>query len=160
MTTWNEISRHAPDLAAKVEQRFADTGLGYLATLRVNGFPRVSGLEPLFAGGELWLGVMLDSQKARDLLRDPRFALHSANIDKEVVAGDARVTGRAVVAGDETVEQFRVAFAAATGNEPPPGAFHLFRADVVELMFVQPAGDHLVIESVRAGEAPNRIERY
>lgn len=160
MTSWNDISRQAPDLAVKVEQRFAATGLGYLATLRADGFPRISGIEPLFAGGELWLGMMWGSLKARDLARNPRFALQSANIDKQVTAGDARITGLAVVAGDDTVEQFRRAFAEATGADPPPGQFHLFFADVVELSFVQPAVDHLVIESVKVGEAPKRVERF
>jgi len=159
MTTWDDISQDAPELAAKVRHRFEDTGLGYVATLRKDGSPRISGVEPLFAAGELWLGMMWGSRKAVDLQRDPRFALQSANVDKQVAAGDARVTGRAIEAHADEIERFRALFAAATGNEPPPGAFHLFRADVTELSFVQPAGDHLVIESVRAGRAPQRIER-
>lgn len=159
MTSWNDISNDAPALAAKVRERFEATGLGYLATQRSTGFPRISGLEPLFAAGELWLAMMLDSRKAQDLHRDPRFALHAANIDKEVTAGDARVTGRAIEVGPDELPAFRANFAEVTGIEPPPGPFHLFRVDVVELLFLQPAGNHLVIESVKAGQAPKRIER-
>jgi hypothetical protein len=43
-----------------------------LGTLRPDGSPRVSPVEPYFAGGELVLGVMAWSGKARDLRRDPR----------------------------------------------------------------------------------------
>jgi hypothetical protein len=160
MTNWNDIARAAPELAAKVQARFEATGLGYLATLRPNGFPRISGLEPLFADGELWLGMMPDSLKAKDLRRDPRFALQSANIDKQVAEGDARITATAIKTAPDELEPFRRMFAEANGQEPPPGPFHLFRADIVELTFLVPAGDHLVIESVKAGSRPKRIDRY
>lgn len=159
MTNWNDITVTAPELASKVRARFEATGLGYLATLRPNGFPRISGLEPLFAEGELWLGMMPDSLKAKDLRRDPRFALQSANTDKQVAGGDARITAMAVETAPDELERFRKLFAAANGVEPPPGSFHLFRADIVELTFLMPAGDHLVIESMRAGGLPKRVER-
>ena len=158
MTTWDEISASAPELAGNVRTRFEATGLGFIATLRKDGSPRISGIEPLFADGQLWLGMMDGSLKAHDLQRDPRFALHSASEDKQVMNGDAKVSGRAVEAAD-AVESFRKLFAAHTGYEPPPGPFHLFTVDVTELSFLQPGGDHLVIESVVAGGLPKRIER-
>ncbi len=99
MTTWDEITAAAPELAAKVRARFEATGLGFIATLRKDGSPRISGIEPLFAEGELWLGMMDGSLKAHDLLRDPRLALHSASEDKQVTNGDAKVTGRAAPRG-------------------------------------------------------------
>ncbi len=102
MTTWDEIAADAPALAAKVRARFEATGLAFIATLRKDGSPRISGIEPLFAAGELWLGMMDDSLKAHDLLRDPRLALHSASEDKQVANGDAKLTGRAVPAGTTT----------------------------------------------------------
>jgi hypothetical protein len=160
MTTWDEITADAPDLAAKVQARFEATGLGFIATVRKDGSPRISGIEPLFADGQLWLGMMDGSLKARDLLRDPRFALHSASVDKQVADGDAKVNGRALLASAETTEAFRKLFAAHNGAEPPPGPFHLFTADVTEMSFLLPAGDHLVIESVAAGSEPKRVDRY
>jgi hypothetical protein len=159
MTTWDEISNDAPELAAKVQARFQATGLGFIATLRKDGSPRISGIEPLFADGQLWLGMMDDSLKAHDLLRDPRFALHSASVDKQVTDGDAKLGGRAVAVDPDAIDPFRKVFAAHTGYEPPPGPFHLFTADVTEMSFLAPAGDHLVIESVVAGGQPKRIER-
>ena len=95
MASWEEVTAAAGGLADDVRARFEATGLGLLATLRKDGSPRISGIEPSFAVGEVWLGMMDGSLKALDLRRDPRLALHSATVDKEVKDGDARVTGRA-----------------------------------------------------------------
>src|SRR4051812_49049254 len=84
MATWTDIEADAPELAATVRARFEAHGMGLLATLRRDGSPRISGIEPLFALGELWMGMMPGSRKAADVVRDPRFALHSATTDKDV----------------------------------------------------------------------------
>src|ERR687886_3125309 len=105
MAAWKDVASSAPELAALVRARFEATGLGLLATLRRDGSPRISGIEPLFTDDELWLGMMPESRKADDLLRDPRFALHSATEDKQVTHGDARLSGRAVLVEDQaTIE--------------------------------------------------------
>src|SRR2546422_1025320 len=96
MTSWKDAVAEAPELAEKVRARFETTGLGYLASLRKDGSPRISGLEPLFWDDHIWLGMMPDSMKQADVERDPRFSLHAANIDKQIVDGDARVSGRVV----------------------------------------------------------------
>src|ERR671935_3336335 len=101
MAAWRDVASAAPELAALVRARFEATGLGLLATLRRDGSPRISGIEPLFTADDLWLGMMPGSRKAADLLRDPRFALHSATTDKQVTHGDAKINGRAVVVEDE-----------------------------------------------------------
>ena len=150
----------SPDLAAAVQQRFEAHGLAIMASLRRDGSPRISGIEFLFAGGRLWLGMMPNSLKAKDLLRDPRIALHNATVDKDVAAGDAKIAGKAVVvADDETFAAYRAAFEEHAGYPPPPGDFHLFAIDVEEISMLRPAGDHLVIEWWRPGEEPHRIER-
>lgn len=160
MAPWSDVSQAAPELASVVESRFNAHGLGLLATVRGNGFPRISGIEPLFAG-ELWLGMMPNSRKATDLMRNPRLCLHSATEDKEVKDGDAKVTGRGIVVDDErTLSEFRRHFAAHSGADPPPGPMHLFRVDVVEVSFVRPAGDHLLIEWWREGGPPQQVKRY
>lgn len=160
MSYWSEVALAAPQLAAAVQDRFDAHGLGLLATLRRDGWPRISGIEPLFALGELWLGMMPESRKAADLLRDARFALHSATTDKQVTAGDAKIAGRAVVVDDEgTLARYIEAFQAHTGSAPGSGSFHLFRADVHELSLLQPDGDHLNIDWWREGGAVIRIER-
>ncbi|HVF13250.1 MAG TPA: hypothetical protein VM942_01555, partial [Acidimicrobiales bacterium] len=103
---------------------------------------------------------MPGSLKAVDLLRDPRFALHNATTDKNVSEGDAKIGGAAVAVGDEAeFARYLEAFAAATGYAPPPGSFHLFKADVREVSTVKPAGDHLDIEVWKQGRPVRTIER-
>jgi Pyridoxamine 5'-phosphate oxidase len=161
MAIWTDVEAAAPELAATARQRFEAHGLALLATLRRDGSPRISGIEPLFALGELWLGMMPGSRKAADLQRDPRFALHNATVDKEVKDGDAKISGAAVVVDDEAdFARFLKAFKAATGYAPgPPGSFVLFKADVREVSMVKPAGDHLDIESWREGRGLRKVER-
>ncbi len=160
MTPWSHVALDAPQLAAAVQARFEAHGLGFVATIRRDGSPRISGVEPLFARGDVWLGMMPNSLKALDLLRDPRFALHCATVDKEVTEGDAKIAGRAeVVEEDATVAQFLIDFEGQTGYPPPPGPFHLFRADLTEVSLVKPAGDHLDIDLWRAVGGVTRIER-
>ena len=161
MAAWKDVASAAPELAQLVRKRFEATGLGLLATLRRDGAPRISGIEPLFTDDELWLGMMPGSRKAEDLLRDARFALHSATVDKQVTEGDARVSGRAVLVEDEANKAaFRTAFRDHTGSDIPPGDFTLFRADVSELSTIQPGGDHLNIDHWREGQPARRVERY
>lgn len=159
MANWNDVTKAAPEIAKQAQARIEATGLGFIATLRKDGFPRVSGIEPLFQGGELWLGMMPNSLKGRDLERDPRFSLHNASVDKEVKEGDVKITGRALEVVDEpTRSKFRDDVKARTGFDV--GAdFYLFRADVKEVATVRPGGEVLIIESWGEGEEPKRIER-
>jgi hypothetical protein len=163
VASWGQVTSAAPELAASVQARFEAYGLALVATIRRDGSPRISGVEPLFAHDELWLGMMPGSRKADDLLRDPRFALHSATVDKQVTDGDAKVAGRAeaVDADDrETFARFLDAFAAETGYPPPPGPFHLFRADVHELSMVRPGGDHLQLDWWTGSGGLRHLDRY
>jgi hypothetical protein len=126
-----------------------------LATLQRDGSPRISGTEIAFADGELWLGSMWRSLKALDLLRDPRFALHSGSADPPDWTGDAKLAGRAQEVTDSERKM------AIIGADASPDSSHLFRADVTELVVVrlgEPA-DHLVIETWHAGRGVNRFER-
>ena len=159
MASWNDVITAAPDLARAVQGRFEATGLAILATLRKDGTPRVSGIEPLFSLGEIWLGSMPHSRKGADLARDPRFALHSATVDKNVAEGDAKITGRAVAVNDpETLERYRHAWA-THADAPVPEPFTLFRAEVAEIVMIGLDGDHLAIDSWREGGRPRRVRR-
>ena len=161
MVCWSDVVIAAPELAAAVQARFDANGLGLLATLRRDGSPRISGIEPLFALGEIWLGMMPESRKALDLLRDPRFALHNATVDKAVTEGDAKLAGRAIpVDDDATFAEFRDAFAAHAGAPPPPSPFHLFRGDVTDVSMLRPVGDHLDIDIWHEDGQVERVERF
>lgn len=174
MTAWREVEAAVPDLAAAVRAVFDAHKHKVIGTLRADGSPRVSGNEVTFSDGELWLGMMDGSVKARDLLRDPRLAIHSATADPEMKQGDAKLAGRAVEVTDpEVIRRYGEAVAEAhpggeehegAGNDQgdeAPEAFHLFRVDITEVSIVRigdPA-DHLVIESWSDGAGYRRIER-
>ncbi len=159
MPNWGEVRAVAPELADAVQRRFEAHGLALLATLRRDGSPRISGIELLFAEGELWLGMMPGSRKAQDLDRDPRLALHSATVDKEVKEGDAKLFGTGLPVGDDaTWERYLAALQAQAGSVPE-GRFPAFRVDVREVSLLRPAGDHLDIQWWREGEPVHRVER-
>src|SRR5215208_7215852 len=113
MATWNDVTTAAPELAAAARELFeAHTHLT-IATLRKDGSPRISGIEAQFLEGDLWFGSMPDALKARDLQRDPRFALHSGTGDASAWTGDAKVSGRVE---EVTDPERRAAIFAAMGS--------------------------------------------
>jgi hypothetical protein len=155
MARWSDIEAEAPELAA-LARGFLDAHVHKtLATLRRDGSPRISGTEVIFAEGDLWLGSMWEAVKARDLQRDPRFAVHSGSEDPPGWSGDAKVAGRV----EEIEDADRKA--AITGGKAPAGPAHLFRADIDELVVVglNESRDKLVIESWHAGRGVTRQER-
>ena len=104
MTAWREFERAEPDFAQVVRRLFDAHRHKTIATLRADGAPRISGIEVSFDGGELAFGSMPHARKGADLLRDPRFALHSATVDPVEGSqadwpGEAKVAGRAIAAG-------------------------------------------------------------
>jgi Pyridoxamine 5'-phosphate oxidase len=93
--TWSEFATASPSLAAEVKALFEQYGqaFGFLATVRLDGGPRVHPVSPIIADGGLYCFV-LASPKRRDLERDGRFALHAypaENSDDEAyLAGRVR----------------------------------------------------------------------
>jgi hypothetical protein len=152
MATWSEFQADAPELARSVQTLFDAHRHKFLATIRKDGGPRISGIETDFSDGELWLGMMGGSRKALDLRRDPRLALHSASMDPPAEAGvwpgDAKIMGRAVEMPSKLAE-------AKTGY---PGS-HLFRVEIDEVVLNHLARDHMVIELWRPGQGIKRFER-
>ena len=112
-----------PAFAQRVRMLFDAHRHKTIATLRADGSPRISGIEVVFEGGELFFGSMPNARKGADLRRDPRFALHSATVDPVEGAeaqwpGEAKISGRAIAAGPVT--------------EGPDG--DRFRADIAEVV--------------------------
>jgi hypothetical protein len=156
VASWSEIEAQAPELAARA-QEFLDAFVHKtLATLRRDGAPRISGSEVIFADGELWLGSMWQSMKARDLQRDPRFALHSGSPDPDAGwRGDAKLAGRVEEHVDEELRN-RI-----FGGKGGPGPAHLFRCDISEVVVISlpDPPEFLVIESWHEGRGVTRSER-
>ena len=120
-------------------------GLVLVGTLRRNGWPRISPVEPLITGGSLYLGMMWQSQKALDLLADPRCVVHSVVTDKGGTEGDVKVYGRAVdIVDPDERERYGVALHDRIGWRPDE-EFHLFAVDIDEVGFFQVVdGEHEV----------------
>ncbi len=94
MVAWKEFVEHAPRIAEIFVRRQSATGnLCLLATLRSDGYPRISPMEPRIFEGRLLIVGMPNTTKFRDLGRDPRFCLHTATIDPYVRDGDAKLWG-------------------------------------------------------------------
>lgn len=164
MVTWTEFSEAAPETAAVFQRRLDATGMALMATLRRDGSPRISPLEPDVSSGRLWLGSMPGSTKSWDLRRDPRLCLHTATEDKEVKDGDAKLWGSAVEAvADEERRAFVASVKERTGNDldAMPGGFDLFWLDITAGSAVQLGADgqHLRITAWEAGKEERLIER-
>lgn len=96
--TWAELEAVAPELAGLGRERLEQAHVALLGTLRGDGSPRISPVEPYLSGGELLFGAMTWSQKAHDLVRDPRCVLHSAVTGPDSGEGELKLYGRALVA--------------------------------------------------------------
>jgi hypothetical protein len=92
--SWGEFEAAAPELAAAVESRFVAHIHHILGTLRRDGAPRLSGTEVEVKDGRIGVGMMPGSRKLEDVRRDPRVELHSAPLEPDLAAGDAKVAGR------------------------------------------------------------------
>jgi Pyridoxamine 5'-phosphate oxidase len=164
MATWKEFEAEAPETEAVFRRRLEKTGMGLLATLRRDGFPRISPLEPALRDGELLLGMMGASTKSRDLQRDPRCCLHSATEDKNVADGDAKLWGRAVQITDpDALRRFAGHVKDETGYDvdSQPSGFDLFRLELTGASAIQLGADgqHLRITAWTPGDPERVIER-
>jgi hypothetical protein len=77
---WQEQEAAAPQIAQLGRQRLEGARVALLGTLRMDGSPRISPVEPYLSQGELLFGSMALSAKTQDLLRDPRCIVHSQSV--------------------------------------------------------------------------------
>ena len=93
---WESFEAARPDLEAVAREMLYHygPGMGFLATVRRDGGPRVFPINPVLANGGLY-GFIVPGPKLEDLRRDGRFALHSGTFapprhdDGLYVAGNA-----------------------------------------------------------------------
>ena len=134
---WEEFQRRDPELAALGKERFERTGLILLGTLRKNGWPRISPVEPLTTNGHLYLGMMWQSRKALDLLRDPRCTVHNTISDREGTEGEFKVYGLAVDIQDlDARRRYGDALYEKIQWQPEEPEYHLFSVDIQSAAFV------------------------
>jgi hypothetical protein len=108
MASWLLFASANPTLAAQVRALFFQygPGLGYLATVRADGGPRVHPVSPVIFNDGLYCFI-IDSPKQRDLARDGRYALHA--FPAEDADDEAYVAGRAEPVADPELVR-RLAF--------------------------------------------------
>ena len=115
MASWAEFEAQAPELARRgraILYQFR-VPLGYLATVRADGGPRVHPFCPILHEGRLF-GLIGPSPKQRDLARDGRFAIHSFPVpDRD---DELYLTGRAEPRDDPALERAVRATYLATGG--------------------------------------------
>jgi hypothetical protein len=77
VATWAEFANAEPDLAAFARERM-EGRIAYQATLRLDGGPRVHPVSPWLGAGLLCVSFRDTSPKLREVARDARYALHTA----------------------------------------------------------------------------------
>jgi hypothetical protein len=155
---WPEFAARAPHLAERTLALYLlDTpggGLGYLATVRADGGPRVHPVSPVLLDGHLYLFVLTRTPKQGDLRRDGRYALHSWPHPFEADGFDDEelyLTGTATVRADADL---RSRVAAETGDAPDTG--EVFELSIETAMHKRRRGG-LRYEVWRADEAGTRV---
>jgi hypothetical protein len=158
MAAFADVEAEEPEFAARVRACFDAHAHKFLATLRADGSPRISGIEMHFVTGEPWLAGMPGSVKFTDLRRDPRFALHSGSAEPDAFEADAKLSGRARQVTDDDE---RRRYAAAAGVASEHMGFELFRVELdhVVLIALNDAKSALVISSWRPGRGLTRTDR-
>ena len=140
--TWEQFAAANPELASLGESQFARTGLAMVGTLRKDGWPRISPVEPFLVDGQLSLGMMWRSVKALDLLRDSRCVVHTTVSDRHGSEGEFKVYGHAVDIKDpEARRRFADAVFAAIGFRPEEPEFHCFSVAIESVAFSQLRGE-------------------
>jgi hypothetical protein len=158
MVTWSEFAREAPDLCALGEERFASTGLALVGTSRRDGSPRISPCEPYLIEGDLYLGMMWQSRKALDLLRDNRCVVHSTVSDKDGTEGEFKAYG---VVRDVPEPARRTRYGdvlEAQINWRPSEPYHLFTLDITEVGYCRFGDGKQVVRRWRPGGPESPIE--
>jgi hypothetical protein len=161
VTTWREFTEAAPRIATIFARRHAAAGnLCMLATLRSDGFPRISPMEPRIFEDQLWLAGMPHTTKFADLARDPRCCLHTATVDTQVTDGDAKLWGTVEDVRDRALHRrFAAALFEETGFDIRDQEFdHFYAVDITGASSVEVGGGHLDVTIWHPG-APERVVR-
>jgi pyridoxamine 5'-phosphate oxidase-like protein len=140
MASWAEMARERPEMEARARELFlieqpdapGPAGLGYLATVRADGGPRVHPVSPAVVDGRLYVYCLLSSPKLRDLRGDGRYALHSwpkPFADDGFDDEEFYLTGRAAPVADAGLHG---RISGAVGDKPESGAS--FELDIERAM--------------------------
>ncbi|MEP7214987.1 MAG: pyridoxamine 5'-phosphate oxidase family protein [Anaerolineaceae bacterium] len=121
MATWREFAAAEPEMAKDGRDLFyrVGIGLGYLATVRKDGGPRLHPFCPVIAGAGIYGFILNHSPKKLDLERDGRYAIHS--FPAEEVDDEFYITGTARLVTDEAEYSAAKASYEASGGKTDDG---------------------------------------
>jgi hypothetical protein len=120
MAAWGDFARAEPEMAKDGRDLFyrVGIGLGYLATVRKDGGPRVHPFCPVIAGDGIY-GFIGASAKRLDLQRDGRYAIHSFPADE--VDDEFYITGSVRLVTDQAEYAAAKASYEASGGKTDGG---------------------------------------
>lgn len=135
---WKDFKKTVPELAKSAEEVFGLNGLALIGSIRKDGTARISPVEVFFPRDELLLGMMKQSRKASDLLRDPRCVLHNTISDPEGSQPELKLRGRAMSGNKPMIKRYCEAYA-TRWKRPPPKPFpgHVFTLDVDDAVLIR-----------------------
>jgi Pyridoxamine 5'-phosphate oxidase len=143
-------------LAEVGRERLLGPGVVLVATIRRDGSPRLSPVEPFVLDGELWLSMMPGSTKAIDLDRDPRVLVHSVITGRDGGEGEFKLRGTVRAEADPQVQQrYADDVSQVIGWTPVPGQFRLFAVQIEDVTFMRydgATGDQFVTRWPVGGE--------
>jgi hypothetical protein len=127
-----DLELAAPEIAEPGKALLQRTRVALLATLRKDGSPRISPVEPFFAAGHLLFGAMAWTLKVRDLERDPRCTLHSAITGPNEGQPELKLYCRAIDADEEV----RATCPDGWWIDQPPESARVFSLSIDEATFI------------------------
>jgi hypothetical protein len=130
--SWRELELAAPEVADPGMERLNERRIALLATLRRDGSPRISPVEPFFAEGHLLFGAMAWTLKVRDLDRDPRCTLHSPVTGPNEGEPELKLYGRAI----EADADLRASCPSGWWTDQPHEVARVFSLSIEEAAFV------------------------
>jgi hypothetical protein len=135
---WSQMTDRQPRLGELARERLLDPGVVLAVTIRRDGTPRLSPVEPFVLDESLWLSMLWESRKAADLVRDPRILVHSVVTARDGGEGEFKVRGIARPENDPLVtRRYADAVASSLGWKPEPGRFHLFDIDIEYVVYIR-----------------------
>jgi hypothetical protein len=123
-------------MAAFAREQLNRNRVMLIGTLRKDGSPRISLIEPFVLDGDLYLGMMWRSLKALDLLRGPRLVLHNAVCTSTGQESEISLRGRAIEVRDSALRARYVEAVAERISWKEPH-FHLFTVDIESAAFIK-----------------------
>ena|SRR5215469_13408371 len=127
---WRDLEASAPQLAAMGLARLIP--LAMLGTVRLDGSPRISPIEPHLHAGDLLIAAITWSQKAADLRRDPRYVLHSPVTGPDTGEAEFKLYGSAVQSDDASHRSL----GGAWWSEYPADAALVFKLRLAAAVYV------------------------